>query len=189
MPDSMGMWSPLVRRRERDDEPGLPIKLGPCSNGEFAPRPPSPAVRRAVRVARQTCDEAARRLGMSRRDFLRTTMASAATLLALGACSDDDSPSAGTFDLPPESTTEPEVATSILGGDGQPIVDVQQHLLELDGYQGAFGSTFPQAACGDGQRASTRPTGSTSCSSAPTRRWWCSRPSRCSAIPTPSPPR
>ena len=151
MPDSMGMWSPLVRRWERDDEPGLPIKLGPCSNGEFAPRPPSPAVRRALHVARQTCDEAARRLGMSRRDFLRTTMASAATLLALGACSDDDSPSAGTFDLPPESTTEPEVATSILGGDGQPIVDVQQHLLELDGYQGTFGSTFPQAACGDGQ--------------------------------------
>ena len=61
-------------------------------------------------------------------------------------------PSAGTFDLPPESTTEPEVATSILGGDGQPVLDVQQHLLELDGYDGTFGSSFPQAGCGDGRR-------------------------------------
>jgi hypothetical protein len=88
---------------------------------------------------------------MSRRDFLRTSMASAATLLALGACSDDDAPSAGTFDLPPESTTEPDVATSVLGGDGEPIIDVQQHLLELEGFQGSFGSSFPQADCGDGR--------------------------------------
>jgi predicted TIM-barrel fold metal-dependent hydrolase len=145
-------WSPLVRRAERhDDGLRLPIKLGPCSNGEFAPPPPSPLVRRAVLLARETCDEAARRLGMSRRDFLRTSMASAATLLALGSCSGGDEPSTGTFDLPPESTTEPEVATSILGGegDGAAVIDVQQHLLELDGFEGAFGQGFPQADCGD----------------------------------------
>ena len=27
-------FTALVRRSERLDEPGLPIKLGPCSNGE-----------------------------------------------------------------------------------------------------------------------------------------------------------
>jgi hypothetical protein len=152
MPESKwSAWSPVVGRWTRDDDPGLPVKLGPCSNGEYAPPLPSPALRRAVRLARATCDDAARRLGMSRRDFLRTTMASAATLLAVGACSDDEGePSAGTFDLPPDSTTEPEVATSILGGDGQPVIDVQQHLLELEGYEGRFGSQFPQADCGDG---------------------------------------
>jgi len=140
-------WSPLVGRRHRDEEPGLPIKLAPCSNGEFAPLPPSTGVRQAVRQARAACDDAARRLGMSRRDFLRTSMASAATLLAIGACSSDDGePSAGTFDLPPESTTDPDVATSILGGDGAPVLDVQQHLLE----GGGFGGGFPQADCGDG---------------------------------------
>jgi uncharacterized protein len=141
-------WSPLVGRRQRDDEPGLPIKLAPCSNGEVAPPPASRAVRNAVRLARVACDDAARRLGMSRRDFLRTSMASAATLLAIGACSSDDDggPSAGTFDLPPESTTEPDVATSILAGNGAPVVDVQQHLLEGSG----FGAGFPQADCGDG---------------------------------------
>jgi hypothetical protein len=89
---------------------------------------------------------------MSRRDFLRTSMASAATLLAIGACSEggDGEPSAGGFDVPPESTTEPEVATTVLDGGGEPVIDVQQHLLELDGYTGRFGSSFPQAGCGDG---------------------------------------
>lgn len=143
-------WAPLVRRSERDADPGLPIKLAPCSNGEFAPVAPSPSLRRAVRLARATCDDAARRLGMSRRDFLRTSMASAATLLAVGACSGSDGePSAGTFDLPPSSTTEPEVATSVLGGDGA-VIDVQQHLLELGDTGSGFGGGFPQADCGDG---------------------------------------
>ena len=36
----------------RDDDPGLPIKLGPCSNGEFVPPPPTPLVREAARRAR-----------------------------------------------------------------------------------------------------------------------------------------
>jgi predicted TIM-barrel fold metal-dependent hydrolase len=145
-------FTALVRRSERLDEPaGLPIKLGPCSNGEYAPPPTSARVRAAVRLARATCEDSARRLGMSRRDFLRSSMASAATLLAIGACtSDDDEPSAGTFDVPPESTTEEDVATSVLEADGAPVFDVQQHLLELDGYEGGFGSSFPQAACGDG---------------------------------------
>lgn len=152
MAERWSSWVPLVRRSERSPEPGLPIKLAPCSNGEFAPRAPSPSVQRAVRLARVACDDAARRIGMSRRDFLRTSMASAATLLAIGACSDDGDggPSAGTFDVPPESTTEPDVATTVLEGDGAPIVDVQQHLLELDGYSGSFGSSFPQGDCGDG---------------------------------------
>jgi predicted TIM-barrel fold metal-dependent hydrolase len=144
-------WTALVRRSERDEVPALPVKLGPCSNGEYAPPPISPTVQAAVRLARATCDDSARRLGMSRREFLHTSMASAATLLALAACSDggDGEPSAGTFDVPPESTTEPEVATSVLER-GDAVFDVQQHLLELDGYDGGFGSGFEQAGCGDG---------------------------------------
>ncbi|HJR25064.1 MAG TPA: amidohydrolase family protein [Acidimicrobiales bacterium] len=137
----MGRW-------DREAEPGLPIKLAPCSNGEFAPRPAPPRLRAAVRMAHDACDQAARRLGMSRRDFLRTSMASAATLLALGACADDGDggPSSGEFSVPPDATLDRDTATSVLGGDG-PIVDVQQHLLE----GGGFGSGFPQADCGDGQ--------------------------------------
>jgi predicted TIM-barrel fold metal-dependent hydrolase len=140
-----------VRRPAHHADPGLPIKLAPCSNGEFLPLPPAPAVRAAARLARATCEGAAHRLGMSRRDFLRSSMASAATLLAIGACSgsDDGGPSAGTFDVPSTATTDPEVATSVLAGDG-PVLDVQQHLLEVAGYDGGFGGGFPQARCGEG---------------------------------------
>ena len=150
--DGWAGWQALVRRSERGAEPGLPIKLGACSNGEHAPAAPSPNLRRAVRLARVECADAARRLGMSRRDFLRTSMASAATLLAVGACSDggDGGAPSGTFAVPPTSTTEPETATTVLGGD-EPVLDVQQHLLELEGFEGSFGSGFPQAGCGDGR--------------------------------------
>jgi len=142
-------WWPLVRRSERAPEPGLPIKLGPCSNGEYAPRSPTPRLLQAARLARSTCEDTARRLGMSRRDFLRSSMASAVTLLAVGACSDDGEggPAAGDFPLPSESTTDPDTSTTALGDGSGAVVDVQQHLLE----GGGFGSGFPQADCGDGQ--------------------------------------
>ena len=32
-----------------DDDPGLPIKLGPCSNGEYVPKPPSRFAREVAR--------------------------------------------------------------------------------------------------------------------------------------------
>ena len=73
----------------RDDDPGLPIKLHPCSNGEFVPPPATPVVREAVRRARDQADENARRLGWSRRRFLRSSMGAATTLAALAACSNE----------------------------------------------------------------------------------------------------
>jgi uncharacterized protein len=144
-----------VARRERG-LPGLPIKLGACSNAEVPPVAPSPVVAEAVRRAWLACDDTARRIGWSRRRFLQSSMASAVTLLAVNACTREsrpDDPAAGTFDVPTTATTEPEVADDALGGDGEPIVDVQQHLLEFDSVEPTggrfFGSQFPQAACGD----------------------------------------
>jgi uncharacterized protein len=142
----------------RPDEglPGLPIKLGACSNGEVPPVAPSPVVAEAIRRAWTTCDDTARRLGMSRRRFLQSSMASAVTLLALGACSSESrrgEPAAGSFDVPTTATTDPDAAEDALGDDGTPVVDVQQHLLEFDDDAPAgdrfFGSGFPQASCGE----------------------------------------
>ena len=135
----------------------MPLKLGACSNGEVPPVAPSPVVAEAVRRAWEACDATARRLGMSRRAFLQSSMASAVTLLALNACSSesrtDGEPSAGSFAVPTTATTEPEAAEEALGGDGSPVVDVQQHLLEFDHIEPTgdrfFGSGFPQAACGE----------------------------------------
>ena len=73
-------------RRRRDQHGGLPIRLGPASNGEFVPPPASPIVREAIRRANQEAEVVARRLGMSRRRFLASLGGSALTLLALEAC-------------------------------------------------------------------------------------------------------
>ncbi|HZM31140.1 MAG TPA: amidohydrolase family protein [Acidimicrobiales bacterium] len=136
-------------------EPGLPIKLGPCSNGEYPPRAATPLTREAARRARRWSEERARRLGMSRREFLLSTMGAATGLLALAACSKEESGgrSGGTFEVPEEATTEPDVATTVLGGDG-PVIDVQTHFLEYPvGSEAGFGMGFPQANCGEADPA------------------------------------
>jgi predicted TIM-barrel fold metal-dependent hydrolase len=139
--------------------PRLPIKLNPCSNGEYLPPPPSPVVREAVSRARAEAEANARRLGLSRRRFLAGLCGSAVTLSALAACSSESSRArgrgepGGTFQLPPGSTTDPDAAAEALAGD-EFIMDVQQHLLEYDAVFGTadaplFGGGFPQAACGE----------------------------------------
>ncbi|MEO6712885.1 MAG: amidohydrolase family protein [Mycobacteriales bacterium] len=133
----------------------LPIGLQPRSSDEYAPLPQTPVVREAERRARAECEDNARRLGINRRDFLRTTCAAATTLLAINACTKDEhraapkpsprpSPSAssaggsasssspgvgGSYSIPPEATTEPTAAASAISGD-EFVFDVQGHLLD-----------------------------------------------------------
>jgi len=159
-------------RRQRVGRTGLPIELGPVSNGEFSPRQPGPVAAEAARRARESIEDGIRRTGMDRRRFL-TWCGTATVLSALAACSREEAarrsstttaaapasstaPSTsgapgGTFTVPPEATTEPEAAAEALGGD-ELVVDVQTHLLEFDLSQpdsgGFFGSGFPQASCG-----------------------------------------
>ncbi|HEY8524907.1 MAG TPA: amidohydrolase family protein [Acidimicrobiales bacterium] len=133
-------------------DPGLPIKLNPCSNGEFAPRPPTDVVREAVRRARRLCDANARRLGMDRREFLLSSMGAATALLAVAACSSEssDGQPGGTYALDEEATVDPDAALDVLGSD-QPVIDVQTHLLEYPpGFEGGIGGMFPYAEdCGE----------------------------------------
>jgi uncharacterized protein len=140
-----------VRDDEGDDD--LPIELGPVSNGEYDPAPVSPVVRETARRARELLDGHARRLGMSRREFLRTSMATAAVLLVLDACDREahksqDKPRGGTLRVPPESTTEPTVTEP---PPGEFVIDVQTHFLDFAEHPDAFnfGGGFPQANCGD----------------------------------------
>ena len=138
------------------EEHGLPIKLGPASNGEYHPPPPSPLVREAVRRALTFVDDTTRRTGLSRREFLRSTCAAAATLAAVAACSKEEAASrgeepGGTFTVPPEATTDTSAAEEALGGDGF-VMDVQTHLLEYDlsrPVRQFWGNAFPQSQCGE----------------------------------------
>src|SRR5215216_995912 len=58
-----------IRMRDvgkHSEDPGLPIKFGPCSNGEFVPPPLSAVEGEALRRAHIECTENARSVGMSR---------------------------------------------------------------------------------------------------------------------------
>jgi len=152
--------------RDEDRYPGLPIKLNPCSNGEFVPLPPSSVVREAVRRAREQSFENARRVGMSRRRFLLSTMGAATTLAALSACSKEAALSGsgsgsgapgstsagslpgGTYAIPPEATLDSEAARRVLGGE-EFIMDVQTHFLDNSHDVPNLGVIFPQASCGE----------------------------------------
>ena len=71
----------------KDEDPGLPIEFGPCSNGEYDPEPTLPPVlREAVARARRLCADTADHLGISRREFLLSACGAAATMIALNAC-------------------------------------------------------------------------------------------------------
>jgi uncharacterized protein len=147
----------------KDEDPGLPIKLGPCSNGEYDPEPLSPALVETVRRAREECGRNARRLGMSRREFLLSMMGAATTLLALDACSRDEvrsqtgpthrsSEPGGVYEIPPEATVDPGAAGEAVGGE-EFILDIQGHLLQYDFSPATrdndFWSLFPQQRCGE----------------------------------------
>jgi hypothetical protein len=141
--------------RRDDVDPGLPIKLNPCSNGEFVPGPPGPVAAEAMRRARAEADDRARRLGMTRRRFLLSSMGAAAGLLVLDACSKESGkatgqPPAGSFSLPPEASADPGAARTTVGGT-ETIFDVQTHLLdyELVPEGPNIWSGFPYKNCGE----------------------------------------
>jgi uncharacterized protein len=146
----------------KDEDPGLPIEFGPCSNGEYDPEPVLPPVlRETIHRAHADSEDDARRLGMSRREFLLSVCGAAATFLALDACTreahraDPSATSAtpgGSYSIPTDAPTEPGSAFDALGGEDF-VFDIQGHLLEyhlnpvLNGQQ--FWEAFPQKGCGE----------------------------------------
>jgi hypothetical protein len=144
-----------MARSWRDEDPGLPIKLNPCSNGEFVPEAPTPLVREAVRRARRDAEATARRIGMDRRRFLLSSLGAATTLAALSACAREQAgvggeAPGGSFAVPPEATSEPDAAADALGGE-ELIFDVQTHFLDNNHDIPDLGISggFPQGRCGE----------------------------------------
>ena len=137
-----------------DDDPGLPIKFGPCSNGEYVPRRLTAVEREAIRRANRDAEGNARRVGVSRAAFLRSVCGAATTLLALQGCAGDAARRSlgGGWDVPLEAALDREAARAVLAGE-EFVFDVQGHHLEYDLMRRAagkpsFGSVFPQVSCG-----------------------------------------
>ena len=145
-----------------EPDPGLPLKLWPCSNGEYLPAPLDELRAEAMRRARIAADHHARRHGWSRRKFLLSSAGMASGLAALQACSDEKSASTSTapggrFTVPETAATDTEEAATTIHGTTTTtttvaeaavapiVVDVQTHFLE----SGEWGVNFPQGACGE----------------------------------------
>ena len=135
-----------------DDDPGLPFKLWPCSNGEYLPPPLDDLRAEAMRRARLAADDHAHRHGWSRRHFLLSAAGMAAGLRALETASADrsralDLERGGLFRVGDSAPTDLAEAGDLVHGaaGGAGVIDVQTHFLEF----GPWGEGFPQASCGE----------------------------------------
>jgi predicted TIM-barrel fold metal-dependent hydrolase len=122
-----------VNANDEERDPGLPIKLGRCSNSEYVPPPPSKLRLEMQRRARIAIDEAARKVGMPRRDFMLSLCGAATMLGVMNACAGEARRDGGAYDLPPEAGYEPDAAEEALGGD-ELVFDVHTHMLDFEHY-------------------------------------------------------
>jgi uncharacterized protein len=134
----------------------LPIDVMPCSNGEFMPAPPTQAQIDIMRLASEQTENTRRRLGMSRRQFVRTAAAYGIGLAAINQVRDltwghysargDGTATTAACDL-----EYPNAQLANLPGEF--IFDVQSHHVESDGtwrvtnpvMQGFFAGVWSQA--------------------------------------------
>ena len=139
----------------------LPIKLDTTSNGEFEPVPLSPANRAGNRLAQEAVSRNAKRLGLSRRDFLVSACGAASALLAFNAANAAAGKPGGFFELEPEAALEPQLAQARVDGKGEFIFDVQGHFVDPTGawVKTAPADAFkwsPKAACGPAAKPGAR---------------------------------
>jgi uncharacterized protein len=136
-----------------DPDLELPIKLGPCSNGEYLPPPMTAVEGETIRQTQDLADTQARRLGMSRRTFLRSVSGAALMLLTLDATARAARAGAvgGRYLLHPDAAGDLDAARAAIGGN-EFVFDVQVHYLNYDLAQPGglgIGALFPQQRCGE----------------------------------------
>jgi len=110
----------------------LPIKVDTASNGEYQPRPLTGAEIAANDHARKCVGNAARRLGLSRRAFLKTSVGAATTLLAFNEVHARSGLGGGLFDIPKEAAWDAAMADTVVGGE-EFIFDIQTHCVDPSG--------------------------------------------------------
>lgn len=140
----------------------LPIKLDTTSNGEFAPVALSPANLAANRLAHESATRNAKRLGLSRREFLVSSCGAASTLLAFNAANAAAGKRGGWFEVEAQAALEPQLAAAKLDGR-EFIFDVQGHFVDASGAwlrkAPASAEPFrwaPKASCALGKEAGAR---------------------------------
>jgi predicted TIM-barrel fold metal-dependent hydrolase len=121
-----------MRTRHDPDGLRLPVKLDSTSNGEFTPVPLAPVHHQANRDALESATRNARRLGMTRRDFLVSLCGAATTFAAINAAYGAAGRRGGFFALASEAALDADAAASTLSGN-EFIFDVQGHFVNPTG--------------------------------------------------------
>lgn len=121
-----------MRYRNDPDGTRLPIKLDTATNGEFTPIPLSGTNRNALQRAHADASAHARRLGMSRREFLVSCSGAASTLLAFNAANVAAGKTGGHFDIDREAALDLQLAAAKLQKK-EFIFDVQGHYVDPAG--------------------------------------------------------
>jgi predicted TIM-barrel fold metal-dependent hydrolase len=121
-----------MRYRHDPDGTRLPIKLDSTTNGEFAPIPLEPVHRYARQLALETATTNARRLGLSRREFLVSACGAATTLLAMNVAYAAGNRRSGTYEIANDAGKDAGAAKAALHSDDF-IFDVQGHFVNPTG--------------------------------------------------------
>jgi predicted TIM-barrel fold metal-dependent hydrolase len=109
----------------------LPIKLDTTSNGEFVPVPLTAANRDANRRAHEAAAANAKRLDVTKRQFLVSACGAASTLLAFNAANAVAGRTGGFFDIERDAALEPQVARVQTGAAKEEFIfDVQGHFID-----------------------------------------------------------
>lgn len=104
-----------------------PVPTRMVSNGEFNPLPQTPQQRRFEARLKELADGTAKKLGLSRRNFLRTSCGMAAAFVALNDIF------GRVFEVSPAEAAEPEVSAARASQlAGQFIFDDQTHFVKDD---------------------------------------------------------
>jgi uncharacterized protein len=119
----------MTIKKSQSEEPlASPVSFYAGSNGELAPPPVGPLERRAEERYRRIVDESARRLGVSRRDFVRSACGTAAALLVIDqtfGCGGNGK----SYAVDPKTTLDRDAACAALRGDDF-VFDVHTHHVE-----------------------------------------------------------
>lgn len=119
-------------------EDALPLPLSDVSNGEWCPRPPTARQTAARRMLLAEADRRARRLGLSRRQFLRTAAGTATAYMVLNTIY--GVPASGEAAVLPVTAAQcddPEAARELFAAEYF-VMDVQLHHVDLERFNLEF---------------------------------------------------
>jgi predicted TIM-barrel fold metal-dependent hydrolase len=156
---SAARYPRAVKKSSHEPPIESPIPFRTGSNGEFNPPPPTKRDRIAEEIFQRLVAEKSRRLGLSRREFVSSTMGTATALCVINqvyGCSSENAGGAGGdagFDVDAGMTLDAGACEALQGGEF--IFDVQTHHVnpngawrEGGGFEGAL-AMFPQSGCGE----------------------------------------